>query len=580
MPGRRGRPFLVACAVALSLASPARAYYEEAHVTGDEVKVAVDSSGLARVEHTIAWHLVAGQYHSFDIPIPSEPLVLEPTVSVTSEEGRAFTASLVPHESPHETSGLRILFDEPKGLRHGRYQIRFSYREDLVASHAFSRDGVMWRLTFTGPVFADGYDGARVTFDLPSSVEEPRLADTDNAATILSTFRRAEGKDEIELVLPHLARHEVPSWAIRVAPHAFSDVRDPALRPPPARPAAIVQEGKSPVLLLVGALMLGLAYGALARRRASTFDRKCLEHKTSAKGLVPLPHDLRAALSGLCLAAGVVLESEGFPTWGSACVAAAMLLATLRPPLVRVSPRGPGRWLALRPSEAFPRRAGDAFDPFTARGAWVALGVLALLAATALVLRRVAPEAPLLVALDSLALIPLVATGRDSQLPPLARWGSPWLWRLWKRLAREKSLRVAPWVRVPTGSTEPDEVRVLAVPRAAMPGLVGIEIGLASWHAETCYGSVPEVLVRVHESSAASARMTTLATRLCPVPGRLPEERVYRLVPRLPTRDGTLLLVRRLGRELEDRRFSTVPWEREERRLPPSVRERPLATAA
>jgi hypothetical protein len=113
-----------------------------------------------------------------------------------------------------------------------------------------------------------------------------------------------------------------------------------------------------------------------------------------------------------------------------------------------------------------------------------------------------------------------------------------------------------------------------------MPGVVGIEVGLASWRSATCYGTTAEVLVRVHESTAASARMTTLASSVRPVPGRFPEERVYRLVPRLPTRDGAIKLVRRLGRELEDRRVALLPWAREERRLPPSAREKSVADAA
>jgi hypothetical protein len=112
-----------------------------------------------------------------------------------------------------------------------------------------------------------------------------------------------------------------------------------------------------------------------------------------------------------------------------------------------------------------------------------------------------------------------------------------------------------------------------------MPGLVGVEVGMASWRTPTGYGFTPEVLVRVHESSAAAARMTTLATFVRPVPGRLPEERVYRLVPRLPTEDGTLRLVRRLGRELADRRLLTDAWEGEERRQPPAARKT-LADAA
>jgi len=566
-----------ACALVAGLASlPAGAYYEEAHVTGDEARVTVDPAGSARVEHTVAWQIVAGQYHFFDLTGVSGALTAEPDASVTSDDGHRFAASLVSREG----GGLRVNFDDPRGVHHGRYKIRFAYREDFVKRQAFARDGALWRLTWQSPTFPDGYDGARVLFDLPPSMDPPRLADDRGEGVdlgLLSTFHHESDRDELELVKPHVARHESVTWAIRVAPRAFPDVRDPALRPPPPAPRTVVRPGPSPVLVFPAALAIALLYGALARKKSLSFDASCGGLGVRARGLVPLPHDLRAGLSGAWLGAGIVVEGYGAPTWGGACVAVAMLLAALRAPEVpRAAPRGPGRWLALRPTEAFrERRARDWFDPVTLPGACAWGAALSLLAATGWLLCRFDTRAPFLVALDALALLPLVTTGRRSQLPPRAQSSASWLGRLYLRLAKEDSLRLAPWVRVPTGCTEADELRVLVVPRSAIPGLVGIEVGMCTWHAVTCYGRSPEVLVRVHESSAASARMTTLAAFPGPVPGRLPEERVYRLVPRLPTRDGTARLVRRLGRELADRRCGkqiTVgrPWGKQgekERRM-------------
>jgi hypothetical protein len=184
------------------------------------------------------------------------------------------------------------------------------------------------------------------------------------------------------------------------------------------------------------------------------------------------------------------------------------------------------------------------------------------------------PEAPLLLPLDALVLLPLFATGLPSQLPPdRAAHGGPWLSRLFRRLQRNRRLRVSPWAHVPTGLASPDEVRVLVVPRDPMPGLAGIEVGFAWGRAATSFVATPEVLVRVHEATAASARMTTLAPEVMPVPGRKPEERVFRLVPRLPSRAATAELVESLGRRLMDRRVSELGWESEERRVPPAVRE-------
>jgi hypothetical protein len=82
---------------------------------------------------------------------------------------------------------------------------------------------------------------------------------------------------------------------------------------------------------------------------------------------------------------------------------------------------------------------------------------------------------------------------------------------------------------------------------------------------------MPQVLVRVHEATAASARMTTLAPQAVPLPGRKPEERVYRLAPRVGSHRETVALVEVLGRALVDRRIAETPWEDEERRAPPSA---------
>src|SRR5580692_5800261 len=568
----------LACALAAGFGSfPAKAYYEEAHVTGDEARVTVDTAGSARIEHTVGWQIVAGQYHFFDLTGLTGALNPELVASVTGDDGRVFPATL----QAREGNVLRVTFEEPKGLHHGHYKVRLAYREDLVENHAFEREGAMWRLSWQSPSFSDGYDGATAIFDVPPSIDGPRLLAASNDAVdlgILSTSRRFEDKDELELVKPRVAKREVLTWTLRVAPRAFPGIRDPALRPPPVSPPPIVRRGPSPVVVFLGALAAALLYAGLVRKKAVAFDGLCRETGVRAAGLVSLALDLRAALSGLSLGAGVLAEWAGAPTWGGGCVALAMLLAVLRPPPAGKAPaRGPGRWLALRPAEAFhepkDRAPGkDWFDPATLPGASAALATLLGLAGLGRLLFALDPHAPFLVALDSIALLPLVATGRASQLLPRVRSRASWFRRLYRRLAKEPALRVAPWVRIPTGCVEPDELRVLVVPRAAMPGLVGIEVGLHAWHAATCYGASPEVLVRVHESTAASARMTTLAVFVRPVPGRVPEERVYRLAPRLPTRDGTARLVRRLGRELEDRRFRAVPWAQEERRAPPATR--------
>jgi hypothetical protein len=117
-----------------------------------------------------------------------------------------------------------------------------------------------------------------------------------------------------------------------------------------------------------------------------------------------------------------------------------------------------------------------------------------------------------------------------------------------------------------------------------MPGLVGIEVGLAWGRTWTGWAAAPEVLVRVHEDSGAAARMAMLGQGWGwpRVTGRTQEERVLRVAPRAPTPQAVCALVERLGAELVDRRLVVPerPYTGRERRLPPRERLRSLRNVA
>ncbi len=565
--------------MATFVASPASAYYEEAHVIGDDVKVTVDTAGSAKVEHELSWHVLAGQLHGLDLPGIDAPLDPELEATVMSEDGRVVEATI----GRRDDHTFRVAFADPKGVRHGHYKIRLGYRVDLVETHGMVRDGAMWRLTWRGLSWPDGYDSARVTFELPPAIDEPRctVADDGTEGGTLCTLRREPDRDEVELVKPHVARREAIAWSVRVAPRAFPSIHDPTLRPPPLPSSEPQRRGLPSLVFFAGLFAIALTYGGLVGKKTMQFDEGCRAYGARARGVVPGPLWLRATFAGIGMAAGVLAEAARAPTYGGACIAFAMAMACLRPPRARLPARGPGRWLALRANEAFERRASkDWFDPLSFRGALAAVAALSSLAALGFLLRPYSSAAPYFTALSALAWLPMVATGRRSQLPPDGRSGAPWLRRLFDRLSKERALRVTPWARVPVGRRDPDELRVLAVPRAAVPGLVGIEVGLAWQRGPTSYVAAPAVIVRVHDASAASARMASLAPFARAVPGRKPEERAYGLVPRFPTRAGTLALVRRLGRELVDRRGLAQSWEQAERRLLPDAREKAVPNAA
>jgi hypothetical protein len=152
-----------------------------------------------------------------------------------------------------------------------------------------------------------------------------------------------------------------------------------------------------------------------------------------------------------------------------------------------------------------------------------------------------------------------------------------WLCRVFRALSRGGSgiLRVFPWARVPVQGADFDEVRLLVQPRIAMPGLLGLEVGIA-W-ASTAGGPAasPEVLARVLEESPAAARLTSEFPLLRTVRGRRPEERVVRMLPRTPTHASTVALVRALAATLTDRRVSV-----ESRPSAPERRAKPALAAA
>lgn len=568
------RILAVALAVTASLI-PARAHaWQEAHQIGDDVRVHIDPSGVAQVEHRVRWHVLRGPLKSIDLVHVEGAASVEPDVPITGEDGRALLA----HAIRRDDHTVHVTVDEPRALMRGNFTFAVHWRVDLAASRALVRDGATWRLTWSSPVATDGFDAARTVFELPAAPDPPQaiLADTgvvDDAAVAKLT-REPDG-DVLELVRPHVARGEVPVWTLRVDPHALPGVADVRLRPtsestPPPEPDRVRE-----VAVAAGLGALALGFALLVRRKSRTFAAACAPSGATSRGLIPLPDVVRASLAGGALAGAVGLELEGWATAGAACVVVAILASALRAPSAKLPVRGPGRWLALRPEDAFQVPPSS-----WATEVLAAMGVAALVSVVAVLALRVDAEAPWLVILDGAAFVPLFVTGRASQLPPDgARAAAPWLVRAFRVLRRVPGLRVSPWARIPAQGHEADELRLLVLPRAAMPGLLGIEMGLAWSTTPTGWAATPEILARVEEASAAAARLLRDLPQARPVPGRRPDERVVRLLPAAPTRAAAVALVRVLGDALTDRRVTVEAWEGQDRRVLPKAR-RAVTTAA
>jgi hypothetical protein len=101
-----------------------------------------------------------------------------------------------------------------------------------------------------------------------------------------------------------------------------------------------------------------------------------------------------------------------------------------------------------------------------------------------------------------------------------------------------------------------------------MPGLIGIELGLAWHHTPVGWVATPEVLVRVLESSQAAAKLTRLAPGARSLPGRRADERVRLFVAERWGIADAAVLGLALADSLTDRRVEhpAERWTAVERR--------------
>jgi hypothetical protein len=561
--------------------------WQEAHQIGGDVQIHVEPDGQASLRETVRWHVVRGPVHWIDLENVEAAAMLDPSVAIAAEDGRTFTG----HLDRRDDRAVRVTVDDPKSLMRGDFTFDVRWRVDWVKTGAIARDGAAWRIAWSSPLASDGLDVVRTTLDLPAAREAPVVVLGDTGAiddSALTTLRREPARDVLEIVRPHLGRGESMAWTVRIDPRALPAVVDPRLRPAPPPPPPEPDRVRE-VSSMAALCALGLAFGLLVAAKARAFASACSACGVQARSIVALPDGLRAAASGLGLAIGVGLQIVGELTIGTFLVALATLSAASRLPTGRLPARGPGRWLALRPDEAFaPTEAGpqhwlDTGSRSGRKAAWVTATLVAVLALGS---RRFGAQGPWLVVLDASALVPLFATGRATDLlPEGVRGAASWLSPLFTRLRTVASLRVAPWARIVLGGSTVDELRLLVLPRAVMPGLVGIEIGRAWSTTPSGWAASPEVLVRVLEGSSAAAKFAQVLPRARSLPGRRGDERVVRLRPRAGTRASTYTLTRGLAEAFTDRRAASAakawdgPVERRVARPVPAASAPPMAAA-
>ncbi|UQA60367.1 hypothetical protein [Polyangium aurulentum] len=595
MSPRVARPALVAFALVLALLGlPRRALaWVDAHVKADDVRLSIEKDGSARVEHKIKLSISGGPLRSIDLRGVDPDAVPEPDgyVVPASEAAVNSLASAVPistellpppSRAPDDGSPalsvLRVRFDADKGLSRGVYVIFLRYRTELARRGLLARDGSMARVRWTGLTWDDGLDsGARATFIVPTGateprVEEPAVNESEGAAppaSVLSTLRRATGRDELELMRPYAPKGEPIVWMARFDARAL-EVTAPRAQPitPPAAPSqgALAPDRRGLILLAGGGLFV--LYALLVALKSREVARLSRAAGAEPRPLIPASVFLRSAGAGTALVAGVALQLL-LPTGtvGALFVVLAAALAAHRAPVwMRASAlRGPGQWLSISEEEAFarpPRPKGVWLDVSTRGGKALLFASLAALGTGVWFVSRASLYHAHLFAYDAVALLALFCTGRLAELPPdPVTVPAPLLRDVARRIRKVmrkagEEVRIVPRIRVPEGSANADELRLTVIPRSPLPGFAGLEIGVVLAPSVGGCWQAPEILLRVQAGSPCEAAVEALAGGGRWQRGRRPNERVIAFSPRLPMARMTADLAARLALSIRAARGS------------------------
>jgi hypothetical protein len=555
----RGALAWIVCLCALAWATRSHAgppphAFRPVRQVAEEAQVRLDAAGLASVTHRSTWRIVHGPVAWLDVVHLDAPVALDPDAKITTDDGRELPA----RAAAIDGTCVRVNPAEPKALQQGAFTVELRWQVDLVTARELLFDGTSLRMTLAMPAAEDGLDSLRTVFDLPGAPEPPEqiVGDPGSAAdAAVTSVRREAGRDILELIRPYAAAHDAITWTVRLDPRAVpavvgSPLASSSLRAAPPAPGRSSSGPMAAAVLVLGALSAG--FGMLVAKAAGASTVATTPSDLLLRPLIPLPSRFVAALAAGCLFAGTTAQFAGRTLVGSLLVGIACVCAAARWSVGRPAARGPGRWIEIGAEQAF----GSA-----PRGPWGLLGVCGaalryalyagVMVSLAIAAGQVVAQGRWLATMDCAVLVPLAATGRarGARSPLAARGGDRWLSGVYRRLSALGSQRTAVCGRqLADGSV--DEVRVQVLPRDALPGLLGIEIGRAWSTTPVGWNASPEVLVRLLQGSEADAKLRKLAPEAGGILGRCAQERVVRLLPDSPTSGTTAALARQLAEAL------------------------------
>lgn len=588
---------VVAALILLGRPAPARAWVE-AHVEADDVRVSIDKGGDARVEHKITLKIAGGPLRSLDLRGVDPDAVPEPDGFVVPQKeaargslssAQAVAAERMPPDVKPQADGtpappaIRLRFDPDRGLGRGVYVISVRYTTHLAQRIVVN--GPFARLAWRGLAWDDGFDSARVTFELPAAPTEPRADEAEPAAgdgqrapLVLSTVRRGANKDQLELLRPYAPKGDAITWSIRADARAFQTATPPA-PPKPAGVRALIDgalgDAGRRAILFFAALSLFVLYASLVALKSGEVTRLARAGGAVVRPVAALPVWARALLAGAAMVAGVFIELVLMrATVGALFVLAAVLLAAHRSPRpARSGLRGPGRWLPIAEAVALrdpPRLRGAYLDVSTRAGKLFFVTAMGLVLTAAAVLHETSPFRAQLVVFDAVAILAIFGTGRLAELPPDPATAPVRLLRDVARRVKKRfpadRLRVVGRIRVPDKSADPDELRLVFAPRSAPPGLTAIEVGVVFVSGTGGYVGLPEVILRTTAGSPCDEALAKLSRYGRSARGRKKDERAVVISPRLPTARMTADIVVRLLSALPDARAVKPPKKKMIRR--------------
>jgi len=550
------------CLGLLALTRVGQAAWLETRVKAHRAIVAVGRDGRATVEHELTLGVRGGPLKSMDLPGVDSDAEMEPEATVVPIVRYGVPAAIPLLLQRGEDGTLRIDIDHPKGLRTGSYLFRFRYTTHLLERDKLRRRGPAAEVEWVGPRFADGVDVAKVVFRLPAGPAPPSLPTPENGdeaqllgSAFLSQLRHDGDKVEVELVRPHLARGEPAVWRVHTSPKVFDGLPEPAQVKQSATLSPVVAVPPARRAFGLGFALLGaVVYASAVALKWALYRRDCRAARVTPVAVLPLSIGLRAALAGALASGAAVLGISGdHPTAGGVLLLLAVLAASIAAPKLLLTPRAAGHWLPLKDEDAFTgraaRRAGRFLDFGTLPGALLALSCFGGVALGVVAVFPRSPYHALCLALGSVLLLPLFATGRGAHLPGSR---SERARRVLPRIAaslRARGLKVCPWARLAAGEAEPDELRLLVRPARPREGLSAIEIGVEQPSTIGGFLVLPFVLIRVREGSPAQR---SLGRRWSWQRGRTPEERVALVRPSVPASGLLVDLVVELVLQLSD----------------------------